>query len=879
MSSPAPQRRAFSPVTALTLAAIFLAFSPAYPQLSGVNRNAPHSPGPALKQAQASGARVAWMSGVTPLGDQMRQNDFPAAASDAEGNVWVVWTSYSGLREEIHARRFSQGTWYAAFPIPGVSGDVWRPQVAVDSQGSPCFVWSQQVNYGYTRVEEANWDLHSACLANDEWTRRQRLTAHPLPDIHHRLVGDPQGRLWLVWQGFRDGQSDIFLRTLEDGEWTPEQRITNHPANDWEPDIAVDSAGEPTVVWDTYRNGNYDVYLRARHNGEWGDETPLAATATAEARGSITFDRQDRLWAAFEDMGANWGKDSGGQTLSIRPNGVRLGEQRIVRVRVREGGAWKQPAADPAKFLYAEAGLMQSPRLQADSDGRVWLFFRRRRFMEQSFSHAWPIDTDQMAVTRSNKPYWSSYATFYQGDHWSPPTELPRSRSRISSVMAAAATPEGQTWVFWNTDDRDDSQITVPGNNQVWAALFTPAIPYPPARLVPTEDYEPADISDGHRDELGDLARLRGHRVDIAGREHRIYRGDLHRHTELSADSGGATDGSVLDFFRYMIDAAGMDFGAITDHSAGADNEYWWWLTQKVTEMHQAPGRYLSLFGNERTAVFPHGHRNIIHPYRNVPIVKFHFRGDVPEAWNAIEAGARDLVENDTKLLYESLEASGGIAISHTSGTQMGTDWRDNNPDVEPVVEIYQGARYSFEHEGAPATDVPGRQESLYHDRGLIGFRGAYQPAGFVWKAWEKGYRLGVIASSDHNSTHLSYALAYAPEGTRKGVIEAIRDRRTYAATDNILLEFWMGDHFMGDDVRADSLPELRVKVIGTAPIKKISLIRNQQYIDEREPSSREASYTFRDNQPLTGSSFYYIRVEQTDGQMAWASPIWITLP
>ena len=32
----------------------------------------------------------------------------------------------------------------------------------------------------------------------------------------------------------------------------------------------------------------------------------------------------------------------------------------------------------------------------------------------------------------------------------------------------------------------------------------------------------------------------------------------------------------------------------------------------------------------------------------------------------------------------------------------MGTDWRDNDPELEPVVEIYQGARNNYEHEGAP---------------------------------------------------------------------------------------------------------------------------------------------------------------------------------
>src|SRR5207247_10183810 len=52
--------------------------------------------------------------------------------------------------------------------------------------------------------------------------------------------------------------------------------------------------------------------------------------------------------------------------------------------------------------------------------------------------------------------------------------------------------------------------------------------------------------------------------------------------------------------------------------------------------------------------------------------------------------------------LYAYLRQSGGLAMSHTSATLMGTDWRDNDAQLEPLVEIYQGDRTSAEYEGAP---------------------------------------------------------------------------------------------------------------------------------------------------------------------------------
>ena len=35
----------------------------------------------------------------------------------------------------------------------------------------------------------------------------------------------------------------------------------------------------------------------------------------------------------------------------------------------------------------------------------------------------------------------------------------------------------------------------------------------------------------------------------------------------------------------------------------------------------------------------------------------------------------------------------------------MGTDWRDNDPDAEPVVEIYQGMRQNYEMPEAPRSN------------------------------------------------------------------------------------------------------------------------------------------------------------------------------
>ena len=133
--------------------------------------------------------------------------------------------------------------------------------------------------------------------------------------------------------------------------------------------------------------------------------------------------------------------------------------------------------------------------------------------------------------------------------------------------------------------------------------------------------------------------------------------------------------------------------------------------------------------------------------------------------------------------LYAYLRRTDGICTSHTSATDQGTDWAEHDDALEPVVEIFQGYAASSEAPGAP------KAENDTMDR----IHGPFKPDGFVSLALDKGYRLGFQASSDHISTHVSYACVVAEEFSRKGLIDAIKKRHTYAATDNIVLDVRMG--------------------------------------------------------------------------------------
>ena len=333
-----------------------------------------------------------------------------------------------------------------------------------------------------------------------------------------------------------------------------------------------------------------------------------------------------------------------------------------------------------------------------------------------------------------------------------------------------------------------------------------------------------------------------------------LLRGEFHRHSEISSD--GEADGSLLDQWRYALDTAGMDWIGCCDHDNGNGREYTWWMIQKLTDIFYAPGHFVPMFSYERSVPYPEGHRNVI----------FAQRGVRPLPRLPISDAASSAPAPDTQMLYAYLRQFDGIVASHSSGTNMGTDWRDNDPRLEPLVEIYQGDRQNYEMPGAPRANAS--QDSI----------AGWRPKGFVSVALEKGYQLAFQASSDHASTHISYCNIYAAALTREAVLDALKRRHVYGSTDNILVDVRSGQNMMGDSFSTSSHPELRVHLVGTRPFKQVSIIRDSQYMYSIQPGKELVDFVWRDAAPKRGSvSYYYVRALQENGQIAWASPLWIT--
>jgi len=799
------------------------------------------------------------------VADTEREEDFPAAAVAPDGTVYVAYvehkhfgpptavpvdalpkdeqgipTDFSALKSEGGGDRvmltwFDGKQWAQPVPVTDEGLDVWRPAVAVDGKGVVWVVWSQNL--------KGNWDLLARRFdpKAKSWSKIERLTTDSSADIHVVATRAPSGRVWIAWQGWRDGNFDIFVMPLGVKGVKPLQ-VGSRVANEWSPSIAADSKGNIFVAFDTYEEGNYDIRLLLFNEASPDKKqiVPITKSPLFEASASVACDLQDRVWIAWEERGPNWGKDTGAyyRDKGGNPGSTLYNGGAWVRVACWQNGQLLYPADVTENLPRRLRNFNSYPRLAVDRSGRVWLSFRHRE--------GWrgPAGT-----------YWQSYLTSYDGNGWTTPIPVIYSDNLLDNRPSLVGLLTGHLLVVYSGDGR--YRFAGPlamVNNALYAAVVrfghpsTPTLSGSPTFVVPT------DVKPVHPDEREAIERLRKFRLKLGGKNYLIMRGEFHRHTEISADGGG--DGSLEDMWRYALDAVDLDWIGNGDHDNGGGREYSWWLTQKTTDIFHHPPKFVPMFSYERSVPYPSGHRNVMFAQRGVRTLARH-----PDTKGTAEAGAPD-----TKMLYRYLRQFDGICASHTSATDMGTDWRDFDPVAEPVVELYQGCRQNYEYLGAPRSATKA-EESI----------GGWQPAGFVWEAFKRGVKLGYQASSDHISTHISYGMVFVERPTRQDILNAFKRRHSYAATDNILLIVTCGEHLMGDEFTLKKPSIFDIYVVGTAPIARLHIIKDFKYVYTTEPKQREVKLRWQDNDIERDKiSWYYVRVEQEDGQLAWSSPMWI---
>jgi hypothetical protein len=760
---------------------------------------------------------------------QLLSNGFeeiPAMTSDAKGNAWIVTLDWQPAGQQNIAFYQFKDSWQKTGFVAQESGSYETPVIACANDGRPMVVWSCE--------KDTRWTLESAIYDGQSFSYSCSVDG-PGRAANPALAAGVKNDYWLVWENYREGVFEIYLKHLIDGAWQKPIAVSLGGPNSYDPAVAVSSDGKVYIAYTQADGPHRTVKLVCYNPQDSKIHAPIDVAAGGMADGkpninthpAMAFDSQGRLWITWEAREVNTNEPRTSTTCYF-------GTRCCPVVCYQDGQIQKFADSNVNVFKGANDHRPVFVKSQA---GNLWIFTRNSEKIRK----------------------WHVRASSLTSRGWSEPFVLIDDRERgRGDQLAVAPGPDNTLHIGWQADNFRHGVIEEV-KSQLFAARFVlPANVQGIDRL----SFEPVSLIGYHGKDIGRPWQPR-RKVTIQGQDYTLLYGNLHEHTNFSGCWVDGSDGDLDENYRYGLDVEGYDFIALTDHGYDLNGPRWR-KNRRAVRFYNDPQRLVAMPAYEWTLSSPQrplgsGHRNVI------------FKSDADAAKWVTEQGIvyhmRNPETNRIDRVWNLLKKKDCAAVTiphHPADKSHPVCWEYINHDYQMVVEIFQFRR-SAEYRGCP--------DHTYKPTSLDGC--------YVQDALARGHKLGFVSSGDHNSMGIGVTALWVKEVSQAGIIEALQARRCYGTSgDKIFIDFRINDAFMGQELAIKGKPAIKAQIEAVLPLINVVLFKNNKIIWEKNKAQLNDAinfeFTFVD-QEFDSDSYYYVRAIQTNGQIVWASPIWCT--
>lgn len=764
--------------------------------------------------------------------DGKTYDSHPSATVLRNGDTWMAWHAYYRNQDRVLVRRLS------ADGKAGTLHEVSQAKILANSPpeitATKDFIWIVWT----ANVRGHEWQIQARrySLKDQTWNAVETVSAPTEAAVYPTIAKtDQRGSVAIAWSGHREGEFRIRFRQWSNEQaWSSPINVSENGVNAYRP--TIEGGG---VFWDEYDGSKYAIKGRTIQplgniEAISQDEADcLTPTALSTPQGLYV------AWLRKTDVIGGPGIVSQMHTLQTARRNSQ-GAWQVVRDAKGNDSAAELTQGLMVRLkptIVATGGYLgrrTAPMLLATDDS-VWLLWERKSDHRGSTPHA----VGDLLGRPIENGSWGDRVELHTG---SLDYHLPHS---------AVATKDGSFPCLASKLPRKERRIYE-------LADFN---------LNKTKPFEQAPWTDWKPVQLPIAAEQTPRQsISINGEVYKLYWGDFHCHSGLTADAEGEAD----EMMFYARDRAKLDVVVFTNNDFIYEvplTAYEYAVGNLLAHVESIQRRFVALPGYEWTSRVPGlrdvpdsdptsytvpyrnrsypNHRSVIYPPTGGPLIHYHENG------------------NSIGDLNDAVQRAGGLTL-----TQHPKFRRSRHP-VEVGLELTSGW-------GNYINRVP----SLFHN------------------ALKEKPRMAFIASGDtHRRTPgMAGALTglYLKELTPEAVLDALRNRRCFAtAGSRILLDSRANRSFMGQDIHApDGIARLTLHAIGTRPITKAILLRNGKPIAtfNNPGEKKELNFVHVDSKLPKGTHWYYWEVHQegevplwlpgnnqaAHGHKAWSTPHWV---
>ena len=354
---------------------------------------------------------------------------------------------------------------------------------------------------------------------------------------------------------------------------------------------------------------------------------------------------------------------------------------------------------------------------------------------------------------------------------------------------------------------------------------------------------------------------------------YQLYFGELHSHTAEYSDGTGTLEQALA----HAKNADQIDFLAVTDHSnyydtkdnpngdmtdaskgkMTADGSMTLWQEAKATATQYTDANFIPIIGYEMTWSGQYGHINTFNSIgfesRNVPKYVVNGGPGLVAYYDRLVEVARIDKENGRKTTINQ--------FNHP-GTTFGTfeDFAHYTPAYDELITMIE----------------------VGNGEGKVGGSMYWPSYQYYTMALDKGWHLAPTNNQDNHKggwgdSNTCRDVIYTDNFSEEGLYDAMRDMRMYATEDNDLeIYYTLNDNVMGSVLNLEQGEKLTIRVDFKDPTDKVQMVsviaNGDVTVASKTFNAQSGSWEIElDN----NYSYYYIRVDEVDADIAVTAPVW----
>lgn len=781
------------------------------------------------------------------------QEESPSLVTDEKGNIWMYSLrriDYPENAELISSFHFNGKEWKETNPVTKSIGQYESPASACASDGKPVVAW--------TEIKGKDWTINVSQMNGKNFDEPHTFVAKEGKSINPILIAPDKNRNWIAWENLYDGKFTIYVSKYEHGKWSEPIIIDKGKNSCFDPGIAEAKNGDLYIAYGLTDGFHQNIEMTII-NGKTLKIRKSVSVAIGgghkdrvniNAKPALAFDAQDNLWISYENNRNSTRFDDGDNYTGDRCCAI-LSYQNGKIVEIESKGKWLFNGKNDHK-----------PTFIKDTQGNLFI-------------------ATHCGGDFVNSGWQYRLAWLDPQDGWQEPVTLFDTKIKGMLIPPAIAFDEkGNFWlstnnekVFLNHEKVKSEGITQSRLTELNVMQFTAlelSERYKALAFVETqvEEFCPdeqtiCDLS-GH-------PKMKRRQMMVDGETYTLIYGNLHEHSNSSNCWPAGTDGTLHEDYRFGMFSEGYDFVGMTDH-AGSTSEIHWRRNIRMADFYTESEKFIAIPAIEWTLQSDPkmegiqtgaGHYNII--FASTEDARKYIR-------NKHELYSPGTPESEiAPMLWNMLEEKeiNCVTIPHHPADNIHpVDWNVTNAKFVTAVEIFQ-CRGNNEYPGCPREKNLERHIPTNHKHAFIDYA-----------LKTKKYKMGFIGSGDHNNMGIGLAALWVKEVSRNGIIEALKNRRTFATTgDKMFIDFRLNNVIMGETSLGNST-KMNFEVIGQYPLEKVEILKNSQVIQsfdiEDDTLNFEQSFTDHAQVEKDEVLYYYLRVTQKNKAIGWSSPIWV---